>query len=221
MGTDWTNASEWERAVDSYDTRKELARKWDRLTASRVEAGDWELVEEHVRTNEAVVIAVDYGVLRRKAPRKTGSESFDGYHSVTIVGRKTNKPALWRDYDSLNDGRYRGCPRGPVFMPRGVLKEAALQVGREVVGRPVVWAILVNKAERIEDGVDITIPEPVVEPDLVTMGSVLADLYEFRDTLEDPKMVDQAQKLIDDYEAILGIEGDELDVPTAGVSIVV
>lgn len=220
MGIGWTNASQWLQAVESYDTRKELGGKWDRLSATKLQAStDWNQVDEFVRTNEAVVLTIDYGKLRRAAPRKTGSETFDGFHAVTIVGQKSKKPSLWRVYDSLNDGRYRGCPKGPVFISRSILKEACLEVGRKEVGSPVFWALLVDRAERLEDGVEIEPIEPESMP--TSLGSVLADLYEVRDTLSDPNTIDRIQRVIDDYEIVLGISGDELETAEPGVEIIV
>lgn len=222
MAGDWTNSSEWTQAIESFDTRRELGGRWDRINATELRAAPadrWSQIVDHVQSGEPVIFAMDYGVLRRLAPRKTGSESFNGYHALTIVGDKPGKPSRWRDYDPLNDGRYRGCPKGPVWIPRSVLKEAVLRVGKEVVGSPAIWAVLVDKAERLEDGVEPIEPEPVVEPDLISMGSVLADLYEFRDTLTDPAAVDEAQRIIDDYEIVLGIDGDEDIVPDEAVQL--
>ena len=144
------------------------------------------------------------------SPGKTGSESFDGLHGLFLKGYKQKKRQPWtRDYDSLHDGRYRGCPKGPVWVPLSKVARAARQVGRTFGSRrPGVWAVLVG---RIKDGnVGVALSEaeeteqaPEAEPleDAYTLVDVLADLYE-------QKVDDETIRA---FESILGVSNVDED----------
>ena len=204
-----TDPQQWARAIRSYDTPAELGGRYERLTCSLVDWGDWSVVTQHLSSKLAAILVVDYGVLRRLAPRKTGSLSFDGLHAIFV---KAGSATLTHDYDSLLDGRYSGCPRGPVDMPLDKLRRASEAVG-SALGHPgKVLALLGDRATVLGSGV-----EPLEEDDAPTLTGLLADLVELQDELADIRL----QAAIDDLSAILGPytgEADPADDAIAGVA---
>lgn len=205
-----TNPSQWARAIESFDTPGELAGKYERLTGTVSLAGRWEEVERHLRDGKLAIVAVDYGVYRRSMPRKAGSLSFDGYHAIPF---KAERKGRTKSFDPLLDGRYRGCPRGPVMVPLAKVERAAEAIGRKEAGSPSVYAYLVDRATRLGTGVDIPEPE---EP--LTLTSILADLADVQDRLSDTELGD----IIGDLEDLIGpYEGDADpgDDPAPGVEV--
>ena len=150
-------------------------------------------------------LAIHYGTYRRGARSKAGSLSFDGFHAIPIKGieKRKRKRRRTTSFDPLLDGRYRGCPRGPVMVDLATVREAALKVGRSVNGHPGVYALLMSRAVKTVSGVDLakSEPEPDVdeplslasiqseadEPDVdepLSLASILTDLVEL--DLPDP-----------------------------------
>lgn len=204
-----TNPLDWDKAIKSYDTPAELAGKYERLTGTPILAGQWETIVDHLDDGKMVILAVDYGVLRRIARRKTGSPSFSGLHAIPFKGKDTKGRTI--DYDPLFDGRYQGCPDGPVKIPLSKVREASEAVGKSLVNRPVVYGYLMDRATKLGDGV--VIPEP---EDPVTLTSILADLRELLDEVgPDGKL----SEIIEDLESLIGPyrgEADPDDDPVAG-----
>lgn len=185
-----TNVADWERAITSYDTAAELGGEFERLTGTPLVAGESARVANHLRKGHGAIVAVDYGRYRQLMPHKAGSTSFSGYHAILFTGLANGRTKSW---DSLLDGRYRGCPNGPVLVPWDKVREAAQLVGKQEAGTPSVFAYLVNPATSLGGGV---VPDP---PDAQpTLASVIAELYEL---LEAGHPV---AGVIDDLEAIVG-----------------
>jgi hypothetical protein len=153
-----TNMWDIERAIKSYDTPDELEGVYTTLKCRRETDGGgdgtWDTVKASLQEKRGVVLGVDYGMLRRSAPNLTGSESFDGWHSI-LLSAWDKRDGEWkvRVYDSLNDGRYSGCPKGPVWIAAPKVRDAAYAYGKAVHG----------KAERIAGVFLLTSPK--VEPD--------------------------------------------------------
>lgn len=216
-----TNPYLWERAIESFDTAPELAGKYERLTGTRLSGGSWSQLDDHIEAGKLAIAAVDYGTLRRAAPRKTGSESFDDLHAIVLGGEKDrqNGGVSWRDADSLNDGRYKSRPKGWVWMEKYKAKDAALDVGKQLGQGAKVHAYLIGPATRI-GGFDPGPVDPPVEPSAVTLGSLLADLLELRHIVNDAAEVGRLDMIIADYEQLLGIPDlPEQFTPVSGVAI--
>lgn len=189
-----TNPVDWARAITSYDTPAELGGVYESLSCRAIIAGDWATVAAHLDAGKLVIVAVHYGIYRRLMPARSGSRTFSGYHAIPFLGSGLRPVS----YDPLLDGRYRGCPKGPVPVPIGKLREAAEAVGTQEVGRAAVYALLAERAVRVGSGVDI--PEPD-EP--VTLGGILADLRELGQVLSgEPRQ--EAAAIIADLELLLG-----------------
>lgn len=189
-----TNPTDWARAITSYDTPAELRGRYERLTATALVARPWAQVAAHLAAGKLVIVAVHYGIYRRLMPARSGSRTFSGYHAIPLLG-KGLRPV---SYDPLLDGRYKGCPKGPVPVPIVRVCQAAEAVGTQEVGHPAVYACLVERAVRVGSGVDI--PEPD-EP--VTLGGILADLRELGQVLSgEPRQ--EAAAIIADLELLLG-----------------
>jgi len=203
-----TNPGDWYTAITSYDTAPELGGQYERLTASKLEAAEPSLILSHLRRHKAAVVAVDYGLYRRLLPRKSGSESFDGLHGILFTGYKDGMVTSW---DSLLDGRYAGCPDGPVRVPWADARDAAMKAGATVGHPGKVYAVLVNPATKLGGGV---ILPPVDEPPSLT--SILADLRALNDDLQLADLSDS----IADLESLIGPyrgQADPGDQPATGV----
>lgn len=133
---------------------------------------DWSAVRHHLKNDGAAIVAVDYGVYRRRAPAKVGSLTFSGYHAILFVNtRRRRNTTQTRSFDSLLDGRYRGCPNGPVWVNLNDVRVSAEAVGLQERGNKTVYAVLLHRdadigGEDIED-----------EPDGDTLIDIISDLY--------------------------------------------
>ena len=187
-----TNPTDWQRAVASYDTPAELGGKYESIPSVALKGVPSANVEAALADHQAVILAVDYGVMRRLLPHKTGSRSFAGYHGIlfTALARGTVT-----DWDSLLDGRYQGCPNGPVRASWAKVVKAAEAVGHNELGHAGVYALAVGRAVRVGEGVDLPEPDDDTVP---TLASVLADL---RDLLDETALVGP---VIANLEAIIG-----------------
>ena len=207
MGTDPTNYYEWDVAVDKLGASQDVAG---------AKTNNIEEVVRHLRRGLGVVLAVHYGRLRRLAPAKTGSETFNGYHAIFLKGWRT-EPNRTRMFDSLNDGRYRGCPKGPVWMPFSKLRDAATRIGDEQSMPGKVFALLV--ADRADiDGLDPTdpLPEPVPPEEWNDLYNILLDLREVADEVENLDL-DHA---ITSLSANLGVDTDAEDEASINEGII-
>lgn len=173
-----TNTVAWDRCIDSYDTKKELAGKFERLRGTRLTSGTWQQVRDHLSAGKGVILALDYGLLRKLAPGKVGSTTFSEGHAIFLKHRRRNSDgiAIIKDWDPLNDGRRRGIPKGPVWVQEDKLRRAAEEYGRQNGGG--VFAVLVH-AQPVKPVVEPP-PPVVVEPGDVTLASILGDLYDLR-----------------------------------------
>lgn len=205
-----TNPNDWARCIESFDTAAELERKFEPpLTGRIVSAGSWSDIDGHLDDGKLVLAVVHYGIWRRLMPRKSGSKTFSGYHAIPLLPRRGDTIS----YDPLLDGRYTGCPRGPVAVGIGKVREAMEAVGvKEGVGKRV-YAYLPEKATAL-GGVPVPPPAPE-EPD-ITLASILADMYELLDAGQ------KVQGVIDDLEALIGPYRGEAgpdDEPDEAVSL--
>ena len=200
------------RAIESYSPKGH-----ESLTARVLEGGQWDEVERHLEAGGMVGLAVDYGVYRRRARAKAGSRSFDGFHAIPIKGidkakgKRPARPLRTRSFDPLLDGRYRGCPDGPVMVDLVTVRDAALRVGLSAKGRPSVYALLMDRAVKVVSGVD-TARSKADKPDAdkleveepLSLASILVELME----LDLPDLSGP----IADLEALIGpYRGDCID----------
>jgi hypothetical protein len=186
-----TNPSQWETAVDR------MGRHYE-VSADQTSSAD--AVREHLQAGGGVVWAVDYGDLRRAYPARTGSESFDGGHAIFTKGWRNGKT---RSFDALLDGRYAGCPKGPVWLDFGGLKRAAwhLRGGHEL------YALLVFPPADIGG-----IEPPEAEQTSVSLSDIIADLREI--AAEFPAAAAALKREIRALEAIRGPGNPEADDAT-------
>lgn len=203
-----TNYTDWDRVIDKLGG--------DTMGFSGEKTNSWQRSRDHMNGGGAVIYAVDYGKLRRTVPNKTGSKTFNGYHAILTVGsRKRDGVRQWRSFDSLLDGRYRGCPNGPVWVPAGKIRESALQVGREVARTDKVYALLLHRDPSVE---------PIESGDLLpegglTLGDIIAELNDIQADMQDTRL----GRTIDDLEDLVGItanpEADEDTPVDDGVTV--
>lgn len=189
---DWdeTNYGDWDRAIDRLVADFEVRAD---------KTNDWQEVVQHLKRGGGVVLAVDYGRLRKLAPRKAGSMTFSGGHALFLKGIKGEGPRKTRSYDSLNDGRYRGCPNGPVWLPLWKLREAS----QALSAWNNVFAILIIRPADIESGYEPSLP--VEEPQ--TLPGILADLRDGYARDDWGEVVDA----IADLESLIGVTSNEED----------
>ena len=192
---DTTNAGDWEVAIDTLGAPHEVRA---------VQTDVPRKVEEHLKAGMGAILAVDYGKLRQLAPRKTGSETFAGYHAIFVKGWKKGDQV--RSFDALLDGRYKGCPDGPVWLPWRKLRTSALEVGRREAQADRIYAVLVYPRDKV-GGIEIP---PDEEP--MSLTDILSDLYELRD--EAPNTALAISRLIAGLEAIIGTGNPEADQDT-------
>lgn len=209
--TGWTDPTEWERAIASYDTSTELGGTYEVIPVERVSGGPWTKAWGHLEAGGMALLVIDYGVLRRSAPRRTGSRSFDGYHAIAFT---LDREGRLISRDSLLDGRYPGCPNGPVAINAAKVKDAAEAVGRKELGSPSVYMVLVSRAVKL--GGVVPGPEDDEPP---TLAGLLADLLEARDAADSGPVRKLLTDAIQDLEALIGPyqgEGDPDDEPDEG-----
>jgi hypothetical protein len=186
---DETNYSQWDLAIDtlgSKNNRGFAASKTNSILD----------IQRHLRGGGFAILAVDYGKYRRSMQAKSGSLSFNGYHGILFGGwRKKNGVFQTRSFDSLLDGRYMGCPKGPVWVPFGKVRQAAEVVGKKETGSPVVFGLNLYRDATIAptDPGDI-LPSPDAPS---TFIDILSDLY----AMADPRLTGT----IEDIESMLGV----------------
>jgi hypothetical protein len=182
---DWneTNILQLDGVIDHFGARAGVSSTYtNSLTA----------LTNHLKKGLGAVVATHYGVLRRLAPAKTGSETFNGGHALFIRGLWKRSDGVWvtNDWDPLNDGRYRGCPKGKVQMKWSAMKRAL----NAITPSDNIFANLIYP-DQYDGGIE---PDPTLpDPDQPTLFSLLADLRE--------ELGFDAQPVLD-LEVLLGID---------------
>lgn len=184
--TGTTNYYDWDEAVDTLGGLT--------LGFAGEKVNDWQRVKDHVNQNKGAVVAVNYGEWRRRMPAKSGSKTFSGGHAILFAGsRLRNGVREWRSFDSLLDGRYQGCPLGPVWVPQWQVKHT--MAGFSDFGK--VFALLGHRDSRVEG----TEPGDLLPEAGITLADILGDLYEVQAGLQHEGLTD----VIDDLEQLVGI----------------
>lgn len=207
MGVGPTNYYEWDTVID------ELGGKT--LGFAGVKTNSWDDVKGHLNNEGASIVAVDYGVYRSSMQSKSGSLTFNGYHAILFIGkRRRSDTNQTRSFDSLLDGRYRGCPNGPVWVPFWKVRAAAETVGRkEGAGNSVFAVNLFRDADVAPtDPGDIIVP-----PDAPSILDVITDIGQLGEDMKVP-----VDDIIDDLMKVVGIQpgGDlEGDFIASGIKV--
>jgi len=214
MGDGPTNYYEWDEVFDELGGRT--------LGFSGQKSNDWDAAKAHLRNDGWVILAVDYGVYRRSMQAKSGSLTFDGYHAILFGGdRKPDNVRLTRSFDSLLDGRYRGCPDGPVWVPHWKVRGAATKVGDREGLPGGIFAVLLQPDAVVEPG-DPGAPLPV-PPAFLSLPDILSDLSEVVGMTSEPDVQDRVGQTVDSLRLLLGLQGNpEADAATpvaAGINV--
>lgn len=187
MGDGPTNYLEWDFAIDA------LAGK--HVGGVGVKTNSLTEFGQHLKNGGAAMAAVDYGWYRRAMPAKAGSKTFDGYHAITFIEafnkRGTN---FTTSTDSLLDGRYKGCPNGPVNVPLHKVKTAMEKVGG-------IYAVLLYRDAAIAP---VEKGELLEDYETSSLADILSDLYELQS--ESPSQA--LEDIITAYELQLGFAYD-------------
>ena len=190
MGDGPTNYAEWDVVIDTLGGEK---GGW-----TGVKTNSLSDFRKHLLGGGAAIAAVNYGWYRQVMPAKSGSKTFNGNHGITFVGSfKKQGKAFTTSTDSLLDGRYKGCPSGPVSVSLSKVGTAMEKVGG-------IYAVLLfrdAKVAPIENG------QPLGEGP-TSLADVLSDLYTALDETDNETL----RNAIDEYESILGFTYD----PVAG-----
>lgn len=177
-------------------------------------------VRDHLAAQGAVMWTSDYAKERKLMQGKCGSLTFGGYHAELLAGlRQRDGSNETLKLDPLNDGRYKGCPNGKVWVPLWKARESGFSVGQKEAGQDKVYAVLLFR--------DTTVA-PVEPGDLLPeSGMSLSDIY--AETVEIvAEMPDCPQKaeldtLADDLATIIGItanpEADETTPVESGIIV--
>lgn len=122
-GNQTSNVYDAQKGVESYDHIPGRRRLTYRI------ARDAATVKDAVRAGRPVHLAIDYGAFNDSG--RTGDPNFRGGHSVLVVGQRVKDGEVqWRLFDPLDDGRRAGIVRGPRFVDRERLMDAARSFGR-------------------------------------------------------------------------------------------
>jgi len=213
MGDGPTNYHEWDEVVDELGGRQ--------LGFSGQRTNSWSEWNDHVVNGGWAIAAVHYGRMRKLLPGKTGSLSFTGYHAILFGGlRRLAGGNQVRSFDSLLDGRYRGCPDGPVWVPKWKVREAAEVVGTKE-GTGGIFGLLLHPDTVLEPG-DPGAPLPV-PPEFDTLPDILSDLVELAATSTDPLQARQLGLSVDALRLLLGVQGnpeaDDATPVAAGIAV--
>jgi hypothetical protein len=192
MGDGPTNYFEWDVVIDTLAGQQ--------VGGVGVKTNSLAEVKDYLKNRGAVQVAVDYGWYRRKLPGKSGSKTFDGNHAITFIGGFKNKSEDWMSTstDSLLDGRYAGCPKGPVNVPLWHIGEAMKRTGG-------IYAVLLYRDKEIAP---VEPGEQLEDFSESSLASILAELYELHDRAPSQKLLD----IIKSFELQLGFSYD----PEAG-----
>lgn len=201
-----TNYAQWDAYIDQLGGKT--------LGFGAVKTNAIEVVKGNLAGGGFSIVAVDYGKYRRSMQSKAGSLTFDGFHAILFGGwRKRDGVRQVRSFDSLLDGRYQGCPQGPVWVPFAKVMKSMESVGLAEVGSPTSFAVNLYRDAKIAP-IDLGDVLPGNDAPS-TLIDVLSDLY----ALGKPGLADT----IDDIERIIGItaktDSDAGTVVLSGIKI--
>lgn len=214
MGDGPTNYYEWDEVFDELGGRT--------MGFSGEKTNDWNKTKSHIRNEGWAILAVHYGTYRKSMQAKSGSLSFNGYHAILFgADRKRSGRRETRSFDSLLDGRYRGCPDGPVWVPQWKVRNAAMKVGQMQIGTDAVYALLLHPDVVVEPG-DPGAPLPV-PPEFMSIPDILSDLVEAQEMADQEVVRQRIENSVDGLRVLLGIHGNpEADEDTdvdAGITV--
>ena len=122
--------TEYARAVNAFDDEARK-RGYDGIGTGVHERGSWEdqlapAIRDELKWMGCIV---DYGVVNDMVPGKTGDKGFNGNHFVGVFGfvpaeESGSGDPMVKVFDPLCDGRRSDIPKGPVWWPMYVLREA-------------------------------------------------------------------------------------------------
>jgi len=117
-GPQKTNIDDLRKGIESYTPR---GRKPLRLFKKDF-VGD---IKSAVAAGKGVLLCIHYERFN-DLMAKTGDPLYEGGHSVTVFGQRTNPDGevMWLLYDSLDDARRAGIPQGPRWVRRSILVES-------------------------------------------------------------------------------------------------
>lgn len=207
MGSGPTNYYEWDRVIDDLGGKT--------LGFKGVKTNSFDDVKGHLMSDGASIIAVDYGVYRSSMQAKAGSLTFNGYHAILFVNRRrrggTNET---RSFDSLLDGRYQGCPNGPVWVPFWKVRKAAEAVGQKEGAGNSIFAV---NLFRDADVAPVDPGDVIVPPDAPSILDVITDIGQLGQDMNVP-----VDEIIADLMKVVGIMpgGDlEGDYIASGIKV--
>lgn len=202
---DATNYVQWDKVIDGLGGKT--------LGFSGQKTNDADLAKSHMSDGGAVIWAVHYGTLRKLMQAKCGSLTFNDYHAILTAGRRTRDgQGQWRDFDSLLDGRYQGCPNGPVWAPQWKLLKSAQEVGRREAGnKNAVFAVLLHR----DPNVDPTEPGDMLPDAGFNLSDIVSDYIDATELVTEAKAKRQLVGLNSDLLRLIGLTGNpEADVST-------
>jgi hypothetical protein len=192
------NTADQERAIESYDTPGETKGRKP-LVYQRMLARPWADAQGPLdNADKAVIIAVSYRVVNEKAPHLSGDRAFMGNHSIMYLGSRVtaNGHKEYLSYDSLYDGRRRGIPKGPQWVPAWLVRDAAAAFAGEGkwTGGIVPSSPLLHPAapaprptpppHPAPDPVPVPLPGPEPEPEPLPDPEDPADVVSREDLME-------------------------------------
>lgn len=205
MGSGPTNYFEWDEVIDKLGGRTE--------GFSGEKSNSWDRAAGHMNDGGAIIVAVDYGEYRSRMQSKSGSLTFDGAHAILFAGSRSVKgQQQWRSFDSLLDGRYRGCPNGPVWVPQWKVRKAMEALG-------AVFTLLLHRDPGVEDNE----PGDLLPAGGITLSDILSDLIDISSSCDDRAAKQELDVTISGMAKLLGVianpEADASTRVSAGISV--
>jgi hypothetical protein len=154
-----TNPRDWVRAIRSdYVAARFKAVGLERPRVRLLDGVSIAEAHNDLNKGRLVTAAVWYGTLNRRAPRKSGSSTFNDNHAVSALVRNPDKEAGdsgLKLYDPLHDGRIvdsHRYPVGPVVLPWAVFRKMCGDVrvrtrnaqGQVVSERRLGWGLFLG-----------------------------------------------------------------------------
>lgn len=184
---DETNYGDWDRVID------ELGGRTEGFSGERTNS--WTRTRDHMNSGGAVIVAIHYGTHRRLMQSKSGSLTFTGGHAAMYVGSRTrNDQRQWRSYDSLLDGRYKGCPNGPVWVPQWKVKKA-------MEGMGAFYSLLLHRDPNVEP----TEPGDLLPNAGVNLSDLLSELIDIEQMSTEANVRRELRQSVEGLSAILGV----------------